>query len=246
MPDDDTQPRIALEDVPTQPVSAPERPVRALLEVVLILGIVQTLLVVSDSIGGATLAGAAIGWLGIMLGAVLVWWSLRVRGQSWKDLGFDRPRRPVITVLLGILLAVATLVVVGLLLQVVVVPLLKTPPDSSRFAVLRGNTVALALGLFSVWTSAAFGEELLARGYLLHRLSGILGGSRGAWVLSVILGALLFGGMHFYQGPTGMIGTGLVGLIFGFVYLLNGRSLWMLVLAHGLIDTLSFVQIYLS
>jgi len=219
---------------------------RALVELILILGIVQALLVLSNSIGGATVLGASIGWLGIMLGVALVWWSLRARGVTWKDIGFGRPRHPILTVLLGVILAAVTLVGVATLVQVVVIPLLKEPPDSSRFDVLRGNPVALVVGLFSVWTSAAFGEEILARGYLLHRLSGLLGGSRGAWVLSVFLGALLFGGMHFYQGPTGMVATGLVGLVFGFVYLLNGRSLWMLVIAHGLIDTLSCLQIYLS
>ena len=234
-----------------QPDSSTSQPApslrrRALVELIVILGVVQALLVLSNSIGATTLPGGAIGWLGIMLGVALVWWSLRARGMTWKDIGFRRPRHPILTVLLGVLLAAVTLVGVALLVQLVVIPLLKEPPDSSRFDVLRGNRVALVIGLFSVWTSAAFGEEILARGYLLHRLSGLLGGSRGAWVLSVILGALLFGGMHFYQGPTGMVATGLVGLVFGFVYLLNGKSLWMLVIAHGLIDTLSFLQIYLS
>jgi membrane protease YdiL (CAAX protease family) len=234
------------EELPAAAATTPKRSGRALIELLLILAVVQALLVLSDSIGGATLLGGAIGWLGIMLGVVLVWWSLRSRGLGWPDIGFRRPRRPLLAVVLGVLLAVVTLVVVGVLLQVVVVPLLKEPPDSSRFAALRGNPIALALGLFSVWTSAAFGEEILARGYLLNRLAGLFGGTRGAWIFSVILGASIFGSMHFYQGPSGMVATGLVGLVFGFVFLLNGKNLWMLVLAHGIIDTLSFVQIYLS
>lgn len=223
-----------------------KRSVPAVVELLFILGAVQALLILSDAVGGATLLGGAIGWFGVMLGVALVWWSLRSRGMAWTDIGFRRPRRPILAVVLGIVLAAVTLVVVGALLQLVIAPLLKEPPDSSRFDILRGNPVALVLGLFSVWTSAAFGEEIIARGYLLNRLAGLLGGSRGAWVSSVILGALVFGGMHFYQGPTGMVATGLVGLIFGFVYLLNGKNLWMLILAHGLIDTLSFVQLYLS
>jgi membrane protease YdiL (CAAX protease family) len=213
-------------------------------EVCVILGSTQLLLMASDALGGATLRGGFVGWLALALAVVLVWWSLRLRGLGWASIGLGRPRRWIWIVLLAPVVAVATMVVVNFMVARLVLPLVHNPPDSSRFDALRGNLLALVLGLFSVWTSAAFGEEILARGYLIGRLAGVLGGSRAAWVTGTVLSAVVFGAMHFYQGAAGMALTGLVGLIFGIVYLLLGRNLWVLVLAHGLIDTVSFVSIY--
>lgn len=59
-------------------------------------------------------------------------------------------------------------------------------------------------------------EELLFRGWLIP----FLGAWTGSLLLSVLLAALLFGLGHAYQGPKGILQTGLVGLAFGLAYLL--------------------------
>jgi membrane protease YdiL (CAAX protease family) len=53
----------------------------------------------------------------------------------------------------------------------------------------------------------------------------------------MILVSILFGYGHFYKGPSGMIDSGIAGLILGTAYLISGRNLWVSILAHGLIDT---------
>ena len=58
------------------------------------------------------------------------------------------------------------------------------------------------------WGSAAFGDELLVRGFMQYRLTGIMG-VRAA----VVLQALIFALAHFYQGLAGMINVFFVGLI---------------------------------
>lgn len=218
-----------------------------LLETLAVVALPIPMLVMSERIGASTLAGGFLGWAGLMLGLLLVVLSLRLRGEGLAELGLGRPRSWPRTLLLGIALAVVLLVGGQLLLTYVVQPLLGgRPVDSSRFDVLRGNLPVFLVALFSVWTSAAFAEEILYRGFLLQRLARILGGGRAAWGASLVLSSLLFGSLHFYQGPSGMAITGILGLLFGSAYLLLGRRLWPLVFAHGLIDTISLASVFLS
>ncbi|WP_174754922.1 CPBP family glutamic-type intramembrane protease [Arenimonas daejeonensis] len=42
---------------------------------------------------------------------------------------------------------------------------------------------------------------------------------------------------------TGIVVTGCIGLVFGLLYL-RLRSLWPLVIAHGLVDTIGLVALY--
>jgi membrane protease YdiL (CAAX protease family) len=91
------------------------------------------------------------------------------------------------------------------------------------------------------WGTAAFGEELLVRGFLLARFSALVG---TAW--GVVLQAGLFTLGHAYQGVTGMVNIFAVGLILGVVTLRAGGNLWPAIVAHGLIDTLGLTLIYLG
>jgi membrane protease YdiL (CAAX protease family) len=58
--------------------------------------------------------------------------------------------------------------------------------------------------------------------------------------------AILFGLLHIYQGPVGVILTAWVGLTLGVVFLLNRRNLWLTILTHGLMDTIAFVLLFLG
>jgi hypothetical protein len=119
-----------------------------------------------------------------------------------------------------------------------------TPPDTARFAALSGNLPLLLMGVTGIWISAAFGEELLVRGFLLDRLSRLFGGDRIAVVMAVVTSALLFGFGHAYQGTTGVVAAGVAGVLYAIFYLLSGRNLWVTILAHGLLDTVGFIAIY--
>jgi membrane protease YdiL (CAAX protease family) len=54
----------------------------------------------------------------------------------------------------------------------------------------------------------------------------------------------VFGYGHFYKGPSGIVDSGVAGLILGAAYLLSGRNLWTTVLAHGFIVTFGVVCLY--
>jgi len=171
----------------------------------------------------------------------LGWLSLWRRGLGWRDLGLRRPERwlPV----LGLALAAA----VGLQLasELVIEPLTGRP-DLSSFQPLVGNLGATLFMLVLVWTLAAFGEEMAYRGYVLERAAALGHHSVPAFALGVVVVSALFGLGHVYQGPAGMLGSSVSGLLFGALYLQGGRNLWLPILAHGISDTIAVILIYLG
>ena len=74
-------------------------------------------------------------------------------------------------------------------------------------------------------------EEFLYRGWLLQLLGAAFG---SAWI-GLILSSILFGFAHSYQGRKGIIGTGVLGLVFGGVFVLS-RSLLPGQLLHAFMD----------
>jgi hypothetical protein len=102
----------------------------------------------------------------------------------------------------------------------------------------------LAGYLLLVWASAAFGEELVFRGFLLTRLEILLGSGLTATATAVTGQALLFGVAHWYLGLRGVSTAALIGLAYGVVYVCNARNLAPLIVAHGLTDSLSLIAIY--
>ena len=96
------------------------------------------------------------------------------------------------------------------------------------------------------WTLAAFGEEMVYRAYLMNRVADLLNRTRGAWIVSLLAVQVGFGLAHAYQGLTGVIDEGLMGLLLGLIYLRTGRNLAVPILAHGIQDSIDFVLIFLG
>jgi membrane protease YdiL (CAAX protease family) len=96
------------------------------------------------------------------------------------------------------------------------------------------------------WTAVAFGEEMMYRAFLINQLGTLLQSNRLRWTLSLIFSSILFGVIHFYQGPLGIVLTGLTGLLFGLIYLKSSRNLWAVIIAHGLMNTFTFVLLFLG
>ena len=108
------------------------------------------------------------------------------------------------------------------------------------------NTTVQAANLAENWwtvpvlvASAAMNgilEEVVMIGYLFTRW--LQAGWR-AWVV-VAVSALVRGSYHLYQGFGGFVGNVIMGAIFG-VFYLRVKRLWPLVIAHTLLDVVSFV-----
>ncbi|MES1199698.1 MAG: CPBP family intramembrane glutamic endopeptidase, partial [Pseudomonadota bacterium] len=112
---------------------------------------------------------------------------------------------------------------------------------------IQGDTVAYAIWIaLVVWGSAAFGEELFSRGFVLDRLQIVFGRGRVGIGVAVLAQAALFGWLHSIQGPTGMVITAYAGIVFGVIYFVSGRNLWTTILAHGITDTIGLTLMYLA
>jgi len=192
------------------------------------------------------LLGGPLVYLGLIVSHVLLWIVSRYRGTGWKDYGLPRINKWFFTVLKGLGVAFAILGVVVLVIN----PLLNSipgidPRDMSRFNFLKGDLPNLIINLAAMWITAGFIEEFLWRGYLMNRLMDLFSNKTAvSWVIVMILSSIIFGLGHAYQGAAGTIKTGAVGLVFGVSYLVVGRNLWPLILAHALIDSLDFISHY--
>lgn len=144
------------------------------------------------------------------------------------------------------LAAVAFLQGAGPLLEPVFETLLGSGRDLGRFASVRDDLPRLLAVLALSWTFAAFGEEIAFRIVLLGGLRSLLPDTRAAIVAAVLLQAAVFGLVHLYQGPAGIAGATVSGLVYGTVTVMAGRTIWPAVLAHGTNNTIGLLRVYLG
>jgi uncharacterized protein len=85
----------------------------------------------------------------------------------------------------------------------------------------------------AVSVGAGISEELAFRGFLFYYFSIYL--PHINVVEKVFLAGLIFGLGHLYQGWKGIVGTGILGLVFGGLYVITGSLLLPMVL-HAMVD----------
>ncbi len=174
-------------------------------------------------------------------------WRMKVRGVSWTDLGLCKPR----SYKDGL---IATLAVLGLaVVSVVVFQVMKDQlalgiaPDNSgesavsKFGDLRGNWILFLTIIPFVWLQSLL-EEVLDRGFLMNWIERTLSSSLFATIFAVIAQAAIFGFRHSYDLSERSITVGLIGLAMGIGYVVFGRNLWPLIIAHCILNTLSMLD----
>jgi membrane protease YdiL (CAAX protease family) len=177
---------------------------------------------------------------------VLGWLSLWARGLAWRDVGLSKPLSWRRTVWLGLLAGLTIEALELFVTQPLLVGWTGQYPDLTPLLQSRGNLKLLLLLVAGSWTLAAFGEELVWRGYLLNRLCDLFGRQgTGLWV-SLASVSVAFGLAHADQGMTGVIENSLDGALLGLLYLASGRNLWMPIVAHGVTDTVDSLLLYLG
>ena len=89
-------------------------------------------------------------------------------------------------------------------------------------------------------------EEIVFRGFLLGRLrvafGAVEGSPRSRTVMAIVVGGMLFGAGHGYQGLLGLVQTSAVGMALGALTVWR-KSLWPAVIAHLTIDTIGLVAL---
>jgi uncharacterized protein len=178
----------------------------------------------------------------LILGIILI--SLLIRRESIGSLGFKKLRNAPIKIAVIFLL-----VVLWQLLQLsIFMPLMNhltgTTQDLSTFADLKGNLGRLFFFLAVSWTLAAFGEELVYRGFLQKRITDLFGTNASGLVLSIGISSILFGLAHTEQGIIGVVLTTLDAILFSWLKFRNQNNLWGSILAHGFSNTIGLVAFY--
>ncbi|PYQ22522.1 MAG: CPBP family intramembrane metalloprotease [Acidobacteria bacterium] len=172
--------------------------------------------------------------------------SFRLRNGGWSAMGLQRPASWPRIVQIAAAAAVLRITVGEFIIDPLTGRFWPPAAEVAEAEAITGNIGLALLGLLLVWTFAAFGEEIAYRGYLLARAADLGGGSTLALWGAMVLASILFGYGHYYKGPSGVVDSGVAGLVLGAAYLLSGRNLWASILAHGFIDTFAVTVTYLG
>ncbi|MFA9403704.1 MAG: lysostaphin resistance A-like protein [Anaerolineales bacterium] len=178
---------------------------------------------------------------GIPLALLAIWLISWLKKVGWSDIGLSRPESWSKTIKLA-LVAMLIVQIIGTLQFF----LSKSPQDLSSYQ--EAMTPWGLLGWIVIaWTTAAFGEEIIYRGFYMKQIARLFGEQKSSsWVIGLVLSSIGFGLVHFHQGLGGMLGAGFIGLVYGIFYLRSGRNLWVTIIAHGLTGTTTFILLYLS
>ena len=172
--------------------------------------------------------------------------SLRLRGGSWAATGLKMPTSWRRTILVALAAAALRILLGALVIEPITAhfwPPAIAPSGSNE---IQGHAIVALEWLLLIWTFAAFGEEIGYRGYLLTRVAEVGGGSVAAYWVGNFIVALLFGFGHYYKGPSGILDSGMAGLILGAAFILSKRNLWVCILAHGFIDTVGVIAAFMG
>lgn len=180
---------------------------------------------------------------GVGTGALL----LALRKESWRELGLRAggDMRFVLTRAgeFAVLVLVTGAVVIG------IATVIGYPPSQSAVLTQQPDTLSgfLLDILFGVWIGAAIGEEVFFRGFLLSKFTTLFGSGRPALAFAILAQAIWFGSGHVSQGVSGMIMTGVIGVVLGVFFVTRARrALLPLIIGHGSVDTVSQTLYFFS
>lgn len=187
-----------------------------------------------------------LGLLKTLIPFLIVLFVQRSRRRTLAEVGLPWPVNPIGMLFWALVLTAAAHAFEFFLLKPFYELLALSAKDVTLFEPMRGNLGMFLMYLFFMWIFAALGEEFIWRGFLFTELAAVLGSSRMAWCAALFLSSVIFGLLHLYQGPRGVLSATVTGLIGGVIFLCDGKRLWLPILVHGLGNTFSFFLIYLG
>ncbi len=78
----------------------------------------------------------------------------------------------------------------------------------------------------------------------MTELVKVLGSSGWALTANIVFTSVVFGLAHWYQGRSGVLSSGTIGLLISLMFVYSGFNLWLVILVHGFIDTTYLVLMY--
>lgn len=174
--------------------------------------------------------------------ALVVW----MRGGGWASLGLTQPESWWRTVSLSTIYGTLIALVSTALIEPLSERWTGAQHDLSALGPIRGNLKATMAWIGAAWLVAATLEEIIFRGFMMRELARILGTNSSANLANVFATSIVFGLAHWYQSRAGALSTGLVSVMLGALFIWNDFQLWLLILTHGMIDTVGLLLIYLG
>ena len=170
--------------------------------------------------------------------------SLEVRKTEWKEIGFSFKDFTLKKIFFGIVVAI----LYSLSDQYLFSPIISKFSSSGLPEIfsMKGNVTKLVIGLLLSWTTAAFFEELLFRGYLVNRLADYLGETKLTKIIIALLSGIAFGFVHAYQGLHGAIFAGVFGVFQAIIYFIDDKKVTIPIIAHGTFDTIGFTSMFIG
>ena len=225
------------------------KPTKLIIDIMIVFGVSALAFVLEDfanTQGWITVGAEARGVSSVLVGALAAVGIIFARGGTLADLGFRRPERWAI-VPFQVVAILAAFIAAQALAPLLVSWFISMPePDLSRYDSITGNLSAAITMALILPLTASIPEEVIYRGFLIGRLSDVFGTNKRGASITVLVQALAFGSAHFMWGVGGMIVTVMMGIVWGTAYLLCGRNLWIVILAHSTGHILFVIQLYLG
>lgn len=230
-------------------VSGPTESTKCLVDILIVLAVSAFAFILEDlasARGWVSIGAEARGLTAVLCGALAAAGVVFARGGTLADLGFRRPEKWAV-VPMQVAGTLVAFIAAQSLVPLIVSSFISLPePDLSRYASVSGNLGGAILLALLLPLTASIPEEVIYRGFLIGRLSGIFGRDTSGAALAVLVQALVFGSVHFMWGIGGMLLTVIMGLVWGTAYLMCGRNLWVVILAHSAGHILFVIQLYLG
>lgn len=184
--------------------------------------------------------------LGSLIAFGVATWRMKSRNVSWKDLGLRKPKSYLKTILTAGLIVGSVIVFIISFEIIKDVFSLNLAPDTSssstsRFGDLEGNIPLFLSIILFVWIESML-EELIDRGFMLNWFEKLFSGMYLKTVLAVVIQAVLFGFRHSNDFSERSLTVGVIGLVMGIAYVLSGRNLWALIIAHCILNSFSMLE----
>jgi membrane protease YdiL (CAAX protease family) len=178
----------------------------------------------------------------ILIIAVVLW----ARGDALVGLGLLEPESWQSTIGLSLVCGSLLALTSAMLIEPFTERWTKSEHDLSALGTIQGNLRATIMWVIGAWLMAATLEEIIFRGFYMRELARILGTGTAANVFNVISTSTIFGLAHWYQSRAGALSTGIISVFLGALFIWNDFNLWLLILTHGVIDTVGLTILYMG
>ncbi|MFC1945525.1 CPBP family intramembrane glutamic endopeptidase [Chloroflexota bacterium] len=166
---------------------------------------------------------------------ILITLLLRISNERYKDIGFNK-QNLVKQIGTGFLFGLIIFIIMNLVINTIVDALLpEKSAEGADLSVLFQSLMYLPVWIVLAIFKSGFSEELF-RIFTLTRFEKMFG--KSGLLIALIVGSVIFGFGHYYQGVGGIIGATIRGLLYALVYLRKRRS-FEAVSAHAVFNLLN-------